>query len=114
VRWILHLMMVLAWALLIGTLVQISQASWEDLSGSPTPYMLYLPLICKPDDCAGEGEIISLLAGESCCPGLIMIEAAEPLPGGGCMATADIAVCTYCGDGACGLGENLCNCPVDC
>ena len=87
----------------------------EECLPIPNGYYLYLPLIMKPAVCSGEGEIISLLdPAQVCCPGLTTIEAAEPLPGGGCMSIADVAVCTFCGDGACGLGENICNCPADC
>ena len=76
--------------------------------------------------CAGEGERLSAKAETvRCCPGLTRIEAEKPvqalLPGSPetrmeCRREGppDIKICTACGDGRCGVGENRCNCPRDC
>lgn len=55
--------------------------------------------------------------GYMCCSGLTPLDGGEYLgadgvcyPGGGDMRI----LCTKCGNGICGLGENKCNCPQDC
>jgi len=68
--------------------------------------------------CRGEGQDIDgkdIGTGGRCCPGLTAIPSSQP-DDGGCTNSAppSILVCTYCGDGICGQGENRCNCPTDC
>lgn len=72
--------------------------------------------------CADEGDTLEAKDICSiCCAGLVRIESTTPVQGavdGGtiCQASAPPSVfyCTQCGDGTCGAGENLCNCPQDC
>ena len=52
-----------------------------------------------------------------CCPGLVSIGCDRPSAetGGMCRrGCVGASYCTACGDGACGDGENDCNCPQDC
>ncbi|MDP2950756.1 MAG: hypothetical protein Q8N55_00050 [bacterium] len=80
---------------------------------------------CPATSCVKEGDVTT--GGTyapndpkttECCAGLIAIGHytdksitsgcySLPMPGSG-------SVCTYCGNGVCGLGENKCNCPSDC
>ena len=102
--------------LLLLTLIMASAAAArnEPLS-STNGNFIYLPLILQPYVCSGEGELISLLdPTQVCCPGLDTIDNSFPGVGGGCDVILDSAICAYCGDGTCGLGENYCNCPADC
>jgi len=64
--------------------------------------------------CIPEGDMGSGFVPTPCCLGLAVISCSEPMPGGGCMTMSDCFVCTFCGDGICGPGENVCNCPDDC
>ncbi|WP_437800534.1 hypothetical protein [Sorangium sp. So ce693] len=64
--------------------------------------------------CSGEGGMASSKSFTTCCPGLTPIESMERVDGA-CVTTApDAHLCARCGDGACGAGENDCNCPGDC
>src|SRR5688572_5864061 len=64
--------------------------------------------------CVHEGGTASAKTFSSCCPGLTRSENVE-LVDGQCMVNPpDAQVCTRCGNGACGSGENSCNCPSDC
>lgn len=49
----------------------------------------------------------------SCCTGLKKISVAVA-NGDMCIMNAGSFLCTKCGDGKCGTGENACNCPADC
>ncbi|MFH1532577.1 MAG: MopE-related protein [Pseudomonadota bacterium] len=67
--------------------------------------------------CVPEGEGFTtfdpLLVG--CCPGLTAIIQAYYDPATGmCGMVGNAFVCTHCGDGQCGPGENPCNCEADC
>jgi hypothetical protein len=76
--------------------------------------------------CTGEGQFYDAkLIGRQCCPGLVAI--GDQQPRSNCAScepsTVDPSctfgsyagkICTRCGDGTCGLGENRCNCPQDC
>jgi hypothetical protein len=79
--------------------------------------------------CAGEGKHARADKDgfQDCCVGLTRIAASAPVDDTGtgsvaaglppqCSVVAPDAgqECTQCGDGACGAGENRCNCPVDC
>lgn len=67
-----------------------------------------------PPPCAEEGGTITLgPTAPPCCPGLDQIADAY-YDGQQCVVNPGTALCTFCGDGDCGLGENLCNCPSDC
>jgi hypothetical protein len=68
--------------------------------------------------CAPEGATIDAHdVCATCCAGLTRIGTEAHDPGfGGCHAALPPGafLCTRCGDGACGVGENACNCPTDC
>lgn len=75
------------------------------------------PKDCKEDiPCVEEGESIPASpAGSVCCSGLESISCEKPDSTGKCPGSCSGAdVCTKCGDGKCGKGENKCNCPRDC
>ncbi|MFO0549162.1 MAG: hypothetical protein U0271_12295 [Polyangiaceae bacterium] len=68
---------------------------------------------CTPEGEVLEGKDICAL----CCGALVRIDSSAPSSDGStCEPTAppSVLVCAACGDGACGLGENACNCPDDC
>ncbi|MBU1204711.1 MAG: DNRLRE domain-containing protein [Nanoarchaeota archaeon] len=71
-------------------------------------------------NCVGEGEKGSVFNADPnddvCCAGLEKIKDSVPIsyPVKGCALSRSGFVCTNCGDGRCGLGENYCNCPEDC
>jgi hypothetical protein len=57
--------------------------------------------------CTNEGDELEgkdICAG--CCEGLVRKQV--------CDAPPSVIVCTRCGNGTCGPGEDTCNCPVDC
>jgi hypothetical protein len=72
----------------------------------------------------GEGEkiedsstsLFSFSIGKECKPGLKAVFNAQNAGGKlGCVyPMCDCYVCTKCGDGICGKGENSCNCKEDC
>lgn len=66
-------------------------------------------------NCAKEGEIAywntSVSNVNRCCNGLSAI--LDCASSANCSKSAN-SVCTYCGNGTCGTGENSYNCPVDC
>ncbi|MBN2497333.1 MAG: hypothetical protein JXR96_22270 [Deltaproteobacteria bacterium] len=70
--------------------------------------------------CHAEGESYEedMAGGEKipCCPGLVSIREAvyDPKTGACSFPRCPCFVCTRCGDGKCGQGENKCNCPKDC
>ena len=78
------------------------------------------------DDCVPEGEGY-MGEEELCCPGLVAVADCEEVslpcvdPDGldcedySCDCPKCLCfVCTICGNGVCGDGENKCNCPEDC
>ncbi len=69
----------------------------------------YVPGECE--GCSGEGEFAG--RKEGCCPGLVAIGCEASDKSGECLECGSGFVCTRCGDGVCGPGENKCNC-VDC
>jgi hypothetical protein len=51
----------------------------------------------------------------ACCnPNMTQIPCASVEGPFKCMIAECGSVCTYCGNGVCGDGENWCNCPKDC
>ncbi len=72
--------------------------------------------IVEPGECTPEGGM-NYFGKPPCCEGLTQVPnyavaESNPLQ---CIATNDgSGVCTKCGDGKCGIGENVCNCPKDC
>ncbi len=69
-----------------------------------------------PPPCIYEGGKASIIDGTKpqCCSGLTQITGDKPDTTGQCMRAEGAIVCTKCGDGVCGLGENYCNCSQDC
>jgi len=66
--------------------------------------------------CTGDGaEFTPKLIGAHCCDGLSPIADSHPDETGTCtQLPPDALICADCGNGACGPGENVCNCPADC
>jgi len=94
---------------------------------------------CPPDDvcnsegqcvskpCKQQGEVFAAVDPEGmCCPGLtaVKLQAADydvpcAPPDSCCYECSTFLlgnsyICTVCGDGVCGFGENPCNCDNDC
>ncbi len=69
-----------------------------------------------PPDCFEEGEsFVDFEYEDKCCPGLTPVSDCILEPDGSCSCPkCPCYVCTYCGDGECGLGETECTCPEDC
>ncbi|MBN2495322.1 MAG: hypothetical protein JXR96_12065 [Deltaproteobacteria bacterium] len=77
---------------------------WDCVDGYCQPYC---------GECGGEGETIA--PGDPiCCPGLVSGMIAEIDTTGDCTPIPGGMVCIDCPSGACGPGENFCNCPDDC
>jgi len=69
---------------------------------------------CQDNTCIGEGEEGSRFNNDICCSGLSKIDNSRKA-GDTCVAPSDGSfVCSYCGNGICGRGENECNCKIDC
>jgi hypothetical protein len=70
-------------------------------------------------NCANEGEYVySEEINDSnkpivCCSNLVNIPTGMLHEDGSCFTTTP-DICTDCGNGICGVGENKCNCPADC
>jgi hypothetical protein len=87
----------------------------EDGAGDPGQDAVDLAVEDGAPECIGEGESGPVIPdGPGCCEGLIRISCGEPGPEGICGMVDGAFCCTYCGDGDCGTGENVCNCPEDC
>lgn len=81
---------------------------------------------CPPPECANDGEQVyyrSIDGPVRCCNANSGIKYDHRLEDGACTAVSGqfspVGVCMEgwqktCGDGACGSGENRCNCPKDC
>lgn len=73
------------------------------------------PADCPVEECVGEGGSIPVIPDPpKCCPGLVKVPCHAPDEKGECLVCVGATLCTKCGDGQCGKGENLCNCPADC
>jgi len=84
---------------------------------SVVPKSIEIPAIGVPPEppkkCVGEGEEGGLLY-DICCLGLNKIANSWPADNQ-CMTEMHVSfICTYCGNGVCEKGENVCNCPQDC
>lgn len=67
--------------------------------------------------CLGEGEYgkDDPSSPVYCCSDLKQIPCDDlDASAGQCVKCTGAFYCTYCWDGKCGKGENLCNCPIDC
>lgn len=70
--------------------------------------------------CLMEGEEYEAkVTCSHCCKGLVSVSSAEVTSLGGdplrcSLSPPSVLRCVYCGDGTCGVGENRCNCPLDC
>ncbi len=74
---------------------------------------LYLPELCSP--CIPEGEGFEAVDEYTvCCEGLTSVDDCVGWDGGCECPNCPCYVCTKCGNGECGPGENHCNCPEDC
>jgi len=76
-----------------------------------------------PDGTTGDGASCVPEGGKftdfnpqgKCCGSLVHVVDATSDGQGGCLVPkCPCYVCTNCGDGLCGKGENGCNCPTDC
>lgn len=73
------------------------------------------PSDCPPQECVEEGEAIPQVPiPPQCCPGLVKVPCDAPNEQGLCELCEGPYLCANCGDGKCGKGENICNCPADC
>jgi len=65
-------------------------------------------------ECVSEGGLVPVGPGQpQCCQGLQQ-KSRYSIKEGQCIAIPGSGVCTNCGNGICGLGEDQCNCPQDC
>jgi len=62
--------------------------------------------------CKEAGDVWTKYPGRRCCPGLKEVNVAQPE--NDCKDVPNVFVCINCGDGECGPGKNICNCPSDC
>ena len=71
---------------------------------------------CPVPDCTAEGDSHGVYPGApSCCPGLNGIGCGGPDDDGLCLLECTGGtICSFCPNGRCGPGENICNCPQDC
>ena len=66
-------------------------------------------------ECIPEGESGPVIPdAPGCCEGLEPVSCDQPGPNGECIGCDGAFICARCGNGQCGLGENVCNCPEDC
>jgi hypothetical protein len=74
------------------------------------------PADCSGAECVAAGGVVPVVPNApSCCAGLAPIGCDQPGADGQCPGGCEGAsVCARCGDGACGAGENPCNCAQDC
>jgi hypothetical protein len=72
-------------------------------------------IIETPVECIDDGEVgVSFVTSDVCCAGLVKISNAH-FGNGGCVAPTDGSfICSKCGNGVCGAGENYCNCNDCC
>jgi len=63
--------------------------------------------------CAAEGTVVSEANMRPCCSGLFLRPNLSPA-NNQCPDLSLNGVCTRCGNGQCGVGENFCNCLADC
>ncbi len=77
--------------------------------------------VTEPDTglpaCLAEGESRPVVPNApDCCEGLEPIGCEAPNGEGVCLAEPCVGamICADCGNGTCGPGENVCNCPADC
>ena len=69
-----------------------------------------------PEECYMEGEVFNLLDDPNaiCCHDLTQIKYSFLIDDQCIAPSCPCFVCTKCGNGSCGIGENQCNCPEDC
>jgi len=65
--------------------------------------------ICEPEGAAASSKYFT-----QCCAGLTQVLDVRPVNGQCVQFGPDYGICTRCGNGTCGAGENSCNCPADC
>ena len=109
-----------------GAESHITTCEWRECY-NPDRYGLYCGCVenrCQWKEeitrCKQEGEKwVGVVEPDAhCCPGLTQIYDTWPEYSDGdysCIVNIVAGyVCTQCGDGICGIGENVCNCPEDC
>jgi len=72
------------------------------------------PDLCP--ECVAEGGVFEDPdVADKCCAALVAVQDCFPAAQGECSCpNCPCYVCTACGDGECGVGENHCNCQEDC
>ncbi len=109
--------------LVVAVVVLAGVVVWQNWI-KPAPTVNNQPVVNQPAaNCLKEGETSPVYQGDftipDCCSGLSQITAPyswdndSTCPSEKLTIPSDI-VCTYCGNGVCGTGENQCNCPADC
>ena len=96
----------------------------EDGDGCPDAYTPAglsgcgdMEICCVPIEipCVPEGKGFESFETDGvCCPGLVPVDDCFYEDGGCACPNCPCFVCTACGNGQCGPGENVCNCPEDC
>jgi hypothetical protein len=72
------------------------------------------PCVKLSENCSSEGFEASGKTFTACCPGLQSVTDLR-LTDGQCVDFGvDYVICVRCGDGVCGKGVSVCNCPTDC
>jgi hypothetical protein len=88
-----------------------------DYSGWPQNGQVLIEEMCISEGpCKEEGGWFLPGEGE-CCPGLTTLSTGQGITLEGTCEDLDCGIydiCTNCGDGSCGIGENFCSCPDDC
>lgn len=103
--------------LLVAVIVLAGVIVYQKLTPSESaPIVVNQPVVNQPAvNCLKEGEQGSYATQNmACCNGLKQITNNAPLGAGCDTVSGTIFVCTACGNGVCGTGENKCNCPADC
>jgi len=98
-------------------------SEWYCVNDKVYSTSLNCPNGCKDGACIKETDIkpecikegARGTSGDVCCKGLKNVGNWAPMSNGECTNYRNPSfICTNCGDGNCGLGENYCNCPEDC
>lgn len=97
-----------------------SRGFWSDLK--QWGFKDSVTILSESFSCVQEGAVLSSTLNyerKLCCKELTKISLDKPSSDAnsvnGCtVGSIGGLVCTNCGNGICGLGENKCNCPVDC
>jgi hypothetical protein len=94
-------------------LLNLDESGTEDDLADPADF----PGEMETDSaCLGEGAMFFEDEGLFCCDGLVALEYASKHQTLGCghWASPEPHFYVNCGDGVCGIEENICMCPEDC